>query len=934
MFITKGIISLFGNKSRSIDINNLPDLDSSEDVHNFLNSVKSEIKSWKFDKDLRTLTDFLIDVSEKYEIEKYISPLWLEILQNNLNSELLQSLLDISLNMSDRSVEIFDVSFRQTAEFLHLAWTVLVDNSSPMTKFTVLKIFINLPINGTLPRFLNEKPDRVNSLLDCMKEPYDYLRNGKLYLECLLLISKIGKDNEDICKLLAFQGIFEILCDIVIEEDDVVAEDCWKLMKTLMGRFNRDYIREIPKVFNTIADCITRNQQDAIIDFLIAACSLSGEEPYKQNQKYFSGLLRSVVACCYPQSFGQNLNALKLLVILLKGKGPGVECLISAENSDLLDLIMSYSCLQENFEINFRVLGYFIDSFPAISENFICRVTCAPGYAPIEGQQPIFNYLLNKSLDDPSENIQFLCRVLEVILFNNEQAKQLAIHLPVNLNSHSLLSRILQLWSSSLVSKPSYLPHLTRLLIIWVHDSLETCQKSSDFIFNLIPTIFKSFSQTSLNESLTVLFLGVICYQTKASEIRNLILSQVEYQDFKNKIEFLAQLPEFKKCSFSSESTFYSGFFSMPLVKVYSSAVQGVIRYFVKGLTESAPKEQKDLAKLFEVHEAFSSMQYLRQGSVRDSNQLEQEIKQLKEILESKEEEIQNLALEVKRVNLTKNQEIRRNINVLVTLQEQADLSEFENQSLRRENSVLKAKIERLSEELQVFAGKRLEKQSELKLIEIKESLIVNINENKALKKLLEKKNEEYEEALEIIGKLKSGIKEEYSNFNQSADFKVETAEVALVKPISNIKSREKPQKLEIFVSPIVKLNEISPSGAGNESYSNKKQSESSAEEFEEDSERSGNNFVGNLFYAQSEEAMTGLFYEKNKEKTEEQKIETLTKQDEDPENFEKTTEKKEFTEISENITQDWFKDPGTHQDAFSFFDNLDSGSKISSFFQ
>lgn len=112
MFITKGIISLFGSKSRSIDINNLPDLDSSEDVHNFLNSVKSEIKTWKFDKDLRTLTDFLIDVSEKYEIEKYISPLWLEILENNLNSEFLQSLLDISLNMSDRSVEIFDVSLK------------------------------------------------------------------------------------------------------------------------------------------------------------------------------------------------------------------------------------------------------------------------------------------------------------------------------------------------------------------------------------------------------------------------------------------------------------------------------------------------------------------------------------------------------------------------------------------------------------------------------------------------------------------------------------------------------------------------------------------------------------------------------------------------------------------------------------------------------
>lgn len=823
-----------------------------------------------------------------------------------------------------------------------------------MVKFTILKIFSNLPINGTLPRFLNEKPDRVNSLLDSLKEPYDYLRNGKLYLECLLLISKIGKDNEDICKLLAFQGIFEILCDIVVEEDNVVAEDCWKLMNTLMGHFNRDYIREIPKVFNTIADCITRNQQDAIIDFLIAACSLNGEEPYKPNQKYFSGLLRSIVYCCYPLSVGQNLKALKLIEILLKNKGPGVECLTSAENSDLLDLVMSYSCMQENFDMNFRVLGLFIDCFPAISENFICRVTCVPGYTPVEGQQLIFNYLLNKSFDDPSENIQFMCRVLELILFNKEQAKQLAIHLPVNLNSHSLLSRILQLWSSSLISKPNYLPHLTRLLIVWVHDSLETCQKSSDFIFNLIPTIFKSFSQTSVNESLTVLFLGIICYQTKASEIRSLILSQVEYQEFKNKIEYLAQLSEFKKCSLSSDSSFYCGFFSMPLVKVYSSAVQGVIRYFVKGLTESAPKEQKDLAKLFEVHEAFSSMHYLRQGSVRDSNQLEQEIKQLKENLDIKEEEIQNLSLEVKRVNLAKNQEIRRNIHVLVTLQEQMDLSEFENQSLRRENSILKAKIERLSEELQVFAGKRLEKQSELKLIEIKESLILNANENKALKKMLDKKNEEYEEALEIIGRLKSEVKDEYSNFKQQVDFIIETTKVALVKPtkvalvkpVNSKPDNEKPQKLEIFVSPAVKINDFIPTDtlnlnyktkeqtdSLNVNYKTKQQTEKLEEEFEVANKSPSNNFAENLFYAQPEEANIEFFNDKDKEKIEVQKIEQLVKKEENPE-FQEISAEIKFTEANENFAKDWFKVPGTNQDAFSFFDNLDSGSKISSFFQ
>lgn len=898
MFLTKGIISLFGNKSRSIDINNLPDIDSSEDVHNFLNSLKSEIKLWKFDKDLRTLVDFLIDISEKYEIEKYIGPIWLEVLQNNLNSDLLQGLLDISLSMSERNVEIFDVTLMQTSDFLQVAWTVLIEKTNPMTKFTILKILINLPIVGTFPRFLNDKPDRVNSLLDNLKEPYDYVRNGNQYLECLLLISKIGKDNEDICKLLAFQGIFEILCEIVRQEDDVVGKDSWKLMKTLMGKFNRDYIREIPIVFNTISDSILGNQQESILDLLISACSQNEDEPYTLNQKYFSRLLDKVAICAFPLSGPQDLRALKLLEILLKNKGSDIESLTNAENSDLLDLILCYSTSQVNFEANFKILGLLIDSYSAISENFICRVTCVPGYETISGQQVIFNYLLNNALDEPKENLQYLCRVLEVILFNNEQAKQLATHLPVNMNSNNLLSRILQLWSSSLLAKPNYLPHLTRLLITWVHDSLETCQKSSDFIFNLIPTIFKTFNQTGLNESLTALFLAIICYQTKSSEIRNLILSQIEYQDFKSRIEYLAQVPEFKKCSVSGALTSFYGAFSVSLVKVYSSAVQPVIRYFVKGLTESAPKEQKDLAKLFEVHEAFSSMQYLRQGSAKDTALLEQEIKHLKEDLQDKNEEIENLRLEVRRANLVKNQENRRNLNVLVATQEKLDLTEFENQSLRRENLVLKAKVERLTEELQVFAGKRIERQSELKFIELKENLIVNLNENKALKRMLEKKNEELEEALEVIGKLKHEMKDctEIINFGEPIELRIETKKWFSINPsISiNLAIRDQLQNSDIL-SASQKIIEVK---------------NFSEEIFEDETDKEKESLSD---HSQNEKIVEESYLEKDTE---------IVK------------ESTEFVENGEILTQEWFKDPVPNQDAFNFFDNLDSGSKIGSFFQ
>lgn len=111
MFITKGIISLFGSKTRGLDINNLPDLDSSDDIHKFLSSLKSEIHVLNFNEDLRVLAEFLVDISEKYQIETYVKEDWVKVLNSSASSPLLQSLLDISLNISERDSSLFDVNF-------------------------------------------------------------------------------------------------------------------------------------------------------------------------------------------------------------------------------------------------------------------------------------------------------------------------------------------------------------------------------------------------------------------------------------------------------------------------------------------------------------------------------------------------------------------------------------------------------------------------------------------------------------------------------------------------------------------------------------------------------------------------------------------------------------------------------------------------------
>ena len=623
-----------------------------------------------------------------------------------------------------------------------------------MNKFTLLKIFMNLH-PGLVVRFLNEKPDRVNTLLDLAKAPADYLRNGEFHVECLLFIGKISTGNEDICKLLAFQGIFELLCEIVREEDDVIAKDSWALMGSLMSKFNRDYIREIPVLFSTLSQSLQGKSQDQVVGFILKACAAEQDEFYSPNLKFFSRLLIKLTVIAYPANGTQNPATTKLLKLLVKHNPAEVQALTSAESSDLIDLVLTYSVTSANNE-NIEVLVSLIEACPHLSENFVSRVTCVPGFVAVPGQAPIFNYLLGQVFDGGLHLAQ-VCRVLEIVLFSNEQAKQLAIHLPVDLDSNTLLTKVLGLWNSAMQKNGLDKVCLARLLLVWMHDSIETCHKSNDVVFNMIPTILKSMSANGIFESLAALLLGVISYQSKSVEIRKLVLSQVEYQDFKNKIEHLAQLPDFKKAASASSGSAVFGSITYPLVKIYTASVQPVIRYFVKGLTESAPKDQKDLAKLFEVHEAFTSMQYLRQGPPGESAQQDLQIKALKQDLESKTSEAENLKLEVRKVALDKDREIRRIVHSFLTVQEKLDLAGFELESYKRENSSLRVKNERLVEELQVLSGKKLEKLGELKIIEVKEQWKLQINENRGLKEMLQRKSEEYEEALEVIARLKIG---------------------------------------------------------------------------------------------------------------------------------------------------------------------------------
>jgi hypothetical protein len=86
----------------------------------------------------------------------------------------------------------------------------------------------------------------VASVITVLQERREIIRN-----EALLMSRALVSSNADIQKILAFQGIFEILFNIIQQENGIgggiVVQDCLAVIETLL-RFNvsnQNYFREI-----------------------------------------------------------------------------------------------------------------------------------------------------------------------------------------------------------------------------------------------------------------------------------------------------------------------------------------------------------------------------------------------------------------------------------------------------------------------------------------------------------------------------------------------------------------------------------------------------------------------------------------------------------------------------------------------------------------
>ena len=569
-------------------------------------------------------------------------------------------------------------------------------------------------------------------------------------------MKKIAKYDKDICKLLAFQGIFEILSEIMKNEDNVIVKDCADLLKILMNDFNKNYIRELPCVFNTISELITGEYKENIVDLLITACTTENNAVHLQNQQYFSKLIEKVMMISYPSTGNQCILALKLLNLLIKGNHLAIDALFYADSVDILDNILSYCSLGDNHEENIEILWILIDTSHKISENFISRVTCAPGYIEIPNTIPVFNHILNKIISEKSCKIITLCRTLEFLLHSNESSKQLAVHLPIDMNSGTLLQKISTIWIESISQNSEFIQDISRLLIIWLYESIDTSKKLASYIYNYLPQIISYLEKKiEIGQCYTSIAIGLICLYSKNKEIDHIIIKSIGYSEICTRLEYLYSVQEFNKMLASQTANLIHDKFSFPLIKVYKNAVQAIKMHFLKGITESVPEDQRELAKLVEAQEAVISMHYLKKNNQVDqeNSHLLLKIKELEDNIEGKTLEIDELKNKLSLLKYEKSKESRGIVENMISMHQKLDWLEFENSSLNRENKNLHIKIERLLEEIKTYSAKKHEVHADIKLLEAKENLKIQMNEVQYLKLMLTKTETEYVEALNIIGK-------------------------------------------------------------------------------------------------------------------------------------------------------------------------------------
>jgi hypothetical protein len=489
----------------------------------------------------------------------------------------------------------------------------------------------------------------VNVLLDIIKEPSDFLRN-----ECFEFMKVVTSKDEDMCKLFAFQGLFEILLDIGQDEEDyIVSKDCINLINNLLSEFNKNFIREVPGLVVKLRPYLNTWAAKETIEFISKSLRDKKGELIGLNQLFFTPLLEDIIKYAFPCkiTYKQNKTSIALVqTLLLKNPKAQTKLMhLQIEGKyDFLDALLVY-CIQGKYkDQSIHLLYLLVSENKDIQSSTLSKITARPGIIISTDSFPTFNQILNQSLED-SQPIDRLSKVLELLIYGNEMSKELALNLPLDIRSVSLMDKM----SSALMiamdeGNSGRVLNLARLFIVWLLKSKPSSDAFLTLNYSYITTLC-DYMTGKLDEAKSMVagLLGTVAiYATEGKDSIAVVKSKFRYAEFCEVLEFISKKHETSKKELKDEIWINHEVLSIGFLKEYGRLIKDVKKFMLEAITDKQNQAESELAVLVKKQDRLiEDLQHrlqMKGNSVESSHAeeviaLRNENKQLnKELLESK----------------------------------------------------------------------------------------------------------------------------------------------------------------------------------------------------------------------------------------------------------------------------------------------------------
>lgn len=171
-----------------------------------------------------------------------------------------------------------------------------------------------------------------------------------------------------------------------------------------------------------------------------------------------------------------------------------------------------------------------------------------------------------------------VCRLLELMIWNNEVSKELCMGLKINQEEETLMDRLFQLFIKSMGSleypKDLLFASVCRLFMLWLSHYEEACVRLFELLNSYMPMILDYVTKDSgYSQSFCCCVLGSICLYSSNSVLSGMIMNNLGYTKYCMILEFVLNKKDF--VSKERKRSFFVGesFLSTALVTEYRGYV-------------------------------------------------------------------------------------------------------------------------------------------------------------------------------------------------------------------------------------------------------------------------------------------------------------------------------------------------------------------------